>query len=61
MSKYYVKFYAYSENDWVWRIYYGKKGLAESKTYSSKTKAKRAFLRITSREVLQEIDLGEGW
>ena len=61
MSKYHVKFYAYSETDWVWRIYYGEKVMAESSSYSSKINAKRGFLKVTSRKVLQEIDMGEGW
>ena len=61
MSKYHVKFYAYSETDWVWRIYYGEKVMAESSSYSSKINAKRGFLKVTSREVLQEIDMGEDW
>jgi len=62
MSKYHVEFVKCENDEWYWVIKYGDKFMAESShTYSSRTKAKNSFLRITSREVLQEIDLGEGW
>jgi len=62
MSKYHVEFIKCGNNEWYWAIKYGDKFMAESSpAYSSRSKAKRAFIKITSLETLREIDEGEGW